>query len=446
MSKCTNAEEIIRHNLCRPVMQQTLEKANIQNLPSIFNDILDFVPTYLKTIQQIITGKYKKMHSISGYDFIARSVFPEIVSGLQTYLPSLFIPGKNEEDFRHRYELSLDLLTSLELQCSSQQSVMRLRESQSYRTFQNSFSLDNYFKLASHKLITQLETCLTYDLKLNKNKQEPRLESTETVIKILENCNSDKVLLPGLLHRFYKLQIQIVYRYAKWASSVMSYASSSPEIFEQINYLNLVNLNDDITYLSKILEKQIFAQLMEKISSFGSEKLEQIKNSNQFIHKRLLEPTVIIANHVQNHLVEKSLDGIKAVNDIPRQYRRTNRAEPKEPSTYVASLIKPSTEYYNSTKDTSNWIAIIFEQISNQYATRITEVLEASRKMEASLEKLKQMRKTKATEKNDKMSDDDKIRLQIKIDVEHFGTKFIELGVGSDDPNYISLSTLANGN
>ena len=74
----------------------------------------------------------------------------------KTYLPSLFIPGKNEEDFRHRYELSLDLLTSLELQCSSQQSVMRLRESQSYRTFQNSFSLDNYFKLASHKLITQL--------------------------------------------------------------------------------------------------------------------------------------------------------------------------------------------------------------------------------------------------------------------------------------------------
>ena len=36
-----------------------------------------------KTIQQIITGKYKKMHAIAGYDFIARSVFPEIVSGLQ---------------------------------------------------------------------------------------------------------------------------------------------------------------------------------------------------------------------------------------------------------------------------------------------------------------------------------------------------------------------------
>ena len=91
MSKCTSAEEIIRHNLCRPVMQQTLEKANIQNLPSIFNDILDFVPTYLKTIQQIITGKYKKMHAIAGYDFIARSVFPEIVSGLQEGSRNYFV-------------------------------------------------------------------------------------------------------------------------------------------------------------------------------------------------------------------------------------------------------------------------------------------------------------------------------------------------------------------
>ena len=66
--------------------------------------------------------------------------------------------------------------------------------------------------------------------------------------------------------------------------------------------------------------------------------------------------------------------------------------------------------------------------------------------MEASLEKLKQMRKTKATEKNEKMSDDDKIRLQIKIDVEFFGASFTRLGVKSDDENFKSLSTLANGN
>ena len=33
MSKCDKAEEIIRQNLCRPFMQQTLEDQSISNLP-----------------------------------------------------------------------------------------------------------------------------------------------------------------------------------------------------------------------------------------------------------------------------------------------------------------------------------------------------------------------------------------------------------------------------
>jgi len=66
--------------------------------------------------------------------------------------------------------------------------------------------------------------------------------------------------------------------------------------------------------------------------------------------------------------------------------------------------------------------------------------------MEASLLKLKQMRKAKTEEKNDKMSDDEKIRLQIRLDTEYFGEKFIELGVKPENENYLKLIELANSN
>ena len=66
--------------------------------------------------------------------------------------------------------------------------------------------------------------------------------------------------------------------------------------------------------------------------------------------------------------------------------------------------------------------------------------------MEASLLKLKQMRKAKMEEKNDKMSDDEKIRLQIRLDVEFFGAKFIEIGVTKEDENFLKLTHLAHGN
>ena len=64
--------------------------------------------------------------------------------------------------------------------------------------------------------------------------------------------------------------------------------------------------------------------------------------------------------------------------------------------------------------------------------------------MEASLLKLKQMRKTKTEEKDQssKMSDDEKIRSQIRLDVRHFGASFFQLGVSPDHASFVELDQL----
>lgn len=63
--------------------------------------------------------------------------------------------------------------------------------------------------------------------------------------------------------------------------------------------------------------------------------------------------------------------------------------------------------------------------------------------MEASLLKLKQMRKTKTEEKeSSKMSDDEKIRSQIRLDVRHFGASFFQLGVSPDHASFVELDQL----
>ena len=69
---------------------------------------------------------------------------------------------------------------------------------------------------------------------------------------------------------------------------------------------------------------------------------------------------------------------MKQVGDIPRQYRRTNRAEPTEPSQYVATLIQPCEKYYEHTKDESKWMGTIFEAITKDYQRAISEVLEGN--------------------------------------------------------------------
>lgn len=130
ITKCDYAENIIRLHLCRPYIHQILEGKSISELPQLFNSLLDFVPTYLGPLQNIISGRTSGLPPISGYDFISRSVFPELVAALQKHLPGLFIPGSSCSEFRKRYELTLDFLTQLEQQCSSQASVQRLRNTQ----------------------------------------------------------------------------------------------------------------------------------------------------------------------------------------------------------------------------------------------------------------------------------------------------------------------------
>ena len=65
-----------------------------------------------------------------------------------------------------------------------------------------------------------------------------------------------------------------------------------------------------------------------------------------------------------------------------------------------------------------------------RYLLTVSDVLNSVRKMEESMMRLQKMRKSKDTQStgnNGVLSDDDKIRLQLSIDVETFGRKVSKL-------------------
>ena len=76
-----------------------------------------------------------------------------------------------------------------------------------------------------------------------------------------------------------------------------------------------------------------------------------------------------------------------------------------------------------------NWVIKILTEVSKEYLTVVSETLAAVQKMEESLRRLKKVREKTATAAGDraqegstgtKISDDDKIRLQLYVDVKHF--------------------------
>jgi hypothetical protein len=140
---------------------------------------------------------------------------------------------------------------------------------------------------------------------------------------------------------------------------------------------------------------------------------------------------------------------LKQVNDIPRLYRKTNREVPTKASGYVSTCIELLKNFIVSGNGKSgwksDWTREVLDTITLQYKASTSEVLVSVQKTEDSLRRLKKVQKNQNQAKgNSSISDDDKIRLQLNIDVEVYCQQVEQfLGVKpSTIPSFVELCLL----
>lgn len=131
-------------------------------------------------------------------------------------------------------------------------------------------------------------------------------------------------------------------------------------------------------------------------------------------------------------------EALNHIPDISGQYRYTNKPPPTEPSPFIARIFQPYTEFIQQNTtwiDTDKqelWGRLIAENVVNRYMTSISDLLTSLRKMENSLKKIKKSKKsTQSTsllnqQSGRTMSDEDKIRLQILLDVRQLGQEVMK--------------------
>ena len=112
--------------------------------------------------------------------------------------------------------------------------------------------------------------------------------------------------------------------------------------------------------------------------------------------------------------------------DVPRLYRRTNRDSPKETSSYIQASFIPLDELNknNDLQDDlkSELAAYCAITTAPKFKDIVNGVLDNVKKMEDSLAKFK--KKKKPAKEVNKSSDDDNIRLQLKLDLKFFVEKY----------------------
>ena len=147
-------------------------------------------------------------------------------------------------------------------------------------------------------------------------------------------------------------------------------------------------------------------------------------------------------------LVQQSCPAVKQVNDVPRKYRKTNREVPSKPSPYVQLALEPLRNFVaKRLKEEAvqrRIVSRVLTQISQVYLRHTSDVLTSVQKMEESLKRLKKARGGAGNAASTTVSDDDKIRLQLALDVKTFKTQ-VESSFGfnaADLEHYAELRNL----
>jgi len=161
-----------------------------------------------------------------------------------------------------------------------------------------------------------------------------------------------------------------------------------------------------------------------------------------------------IESNLVDAVVGQSSSNLAAVNEVPRLYRRTNREMPTKQLEYVEAIVLPVTSIKNDIFNAHQrdlWDKIdtkIGDQILQRYKTQVHEVLVSVQRMEESLRRLKKVKgqNQSAGDNNSKgLTDDDRIRLQIQLDVDYFVQKIKELCPSVETSSIQSLFGNANG-
>ncbi|XP_011233523.1 conserved oligomeric Golgi complex subunit 2 isoform X1 [Ailuropoda melanoleuca] len=481
IDKTRDAEALVGQVLVKPYMDEVIVEQIAESHPDglhiMYDKLLEFVPHHCRLLREVTGGAIssEKGNTVPGYDFLVNSVWPEIVRGLEEKLPSLFNPG-NPDAFHEKYTISMDFVRAFERQCGSQASVRRLRAHPAYHSFNNKWNLPVYFQIRFREIAGSLEAALTDVLEDAPAGSSFCLLASHRTWGSLQRCWSDEMFLPVLAPRLWRLTLQILARYSVFVSELLLRpisnesakdfkkplvtGSKDPSVAQgsgedqgggpsetkpvvSISSTQLVYVVADLDKLQEQLP-ELLETIKPKLEMIGFKNFSSISAAALEDSQTSLAACVpALSNRIIQDLSESCFSYLKSALEVPRLYRRTNKEVPTAASSYVDSALKPFYQLQSGHKDKlkramiQQWLEGALSESTHKYYETVSDVLSSVRKMEESLKRLKQARKSTPANpvgpSGGGMSDDDKIRLQLALDVEYLGEQIQKMGLATKD-------------
>lgn len=375
------------------------------------------------------------------FDFLSESIWPEIAFAL-VQIPKIFNPAFTQM-FQQNYLATTEFMQHLETYCFCLQHGTNLRKQQT--EFLKKWNLPVYFQLRFQEIVGKCEQVLG-----TSESWSPLvhpvflLKGTSTVWECCEKCFALDVFLVQLLHRSYKLSIQILLRYKLWVQDIIDRAQQPTS--ENTSGILVASLLHDLEVL------------IQKLSNFATSIIQPLVRGDQGLSMELqgsydefatsLSPVrTSIATLLLKPVVKKCVDLLLPLKGITAAYRMTNKSVPVRSSIYADNITSPVDEFVKDLKQIPAlqkfqimWVEQILEQVVEKYIEMIRELLSTFEKAEAVRKKMVKKSQTSHSAATQTLSDMDKIFIQLSFDVDSFGNQFANFGI--DKTNFLPFQQL----
>lgn len=433
LDQCRLAEQIFRKEIFN-YMERVISDRNLQNYPDgltgVYNEILNFVSLKMKLLLNLTRGKSMK---IKGYNFLFNSFWSAIEERIELNLSSIFAPAI-PEDFYQMFKCTLEFLTRIEMIIDDPELIQQFHQHEQYIKFQKKWNLPVYYLIRSQEIAISLEKVCEVNINslpaTASDSNQIQIKVFLEVINCVAKCWSDGIYLDQLFQNFLKLSFQLIARAVRWTKDVIK-ATSSSEL-DLFAFYTILHHDVEILIRKFSQIEQLIAQKLSENSKI-KDKIPQNTITKCFDSPRqsFEQCQKEIETQIGKKLMAICVKSIRNVQDIPRLFRKTNREVPKKHLPYVDQIIQPISDFDQKHKKSFQTEVVfqrilkgLFSQTTIQYYQSVSEVLTSVQKTEESIRRLKNLRDKvqQTTSNSDKqpVSDDDKIRLQLQIDIRHY--------------------------
>ncbi|KAF5393319.1 hypothetical protein D9757_000644 [Collybiopsis confluens] len=430
----------------------------------------------------------------SGFDIMANVIWNEVGTAIMGDLGNVVFAAGRPDEFRKNYELTQAFIRSLELLAPSPQAIESMRAHPVYSIFGKRWQLPVYFQMRWKEIVGKVEEALALPLessrKINVDGMDTLLTPQAAAVWVaLTACWSAEIYIPELSHKFWRLTLQLLSRYRGWLNDIIQQNSYSASVasapgknsetsagtstpLPERSSLDAFSADESLLhkYVLLIADIEILKSstmmLWEEEISIMLPDMEDYEEDDYALNpQKILESTVLattaliapMSKMIISILTERCIGPLNTVNKM-RTDLRGRKQLPTEPQPWVSSILRPLKSFFGISgsdgigailKDDhlQDWGGQVFENVCDKYCYHVT----ALRKAEEYLQKLQKGKKSTATfslfgsapSKDDEGKDEERIRVQLILDVHALGKDAETLNIKPmETQTFLALSKL----